>query len=98
MKRRTGWLIGLALLIAIGASVWRAASTRHSKQSAIAAATQPREMPVRVGPQEVVPLQPRQLQLTVPVSGVVQAAQLAGHIGLDHGAAHGLQVLSLIHI
>ena len=68
MKRRTGWLIGLALLIAIGASVWRAASTRHSKQSAIAAATQPREMPVRVGPQEVVQLQPRQLQLTVPVS------------------------------
>src|SRR2546427_2655375 len=44
-------------------SVWRAASTRHSKQSAIAAATQPREMPVRVGPQEVVQLQPRQLQL-----------------------------------
>src|SRR5260370_18626440 len=52
-------------------------SDLHSKQSAIAAATQPREMPVRVGPQEVVQLQPRQLQLTVPVSGVVQAVRSA---------------------
>ena len=49
MKRRTGWLIGLALLIAIGASAWRAASTRHSKQAAIAAATQPRD-PANVSP------------------------------------------------
>ena len=92
MKRRTGWLIGLALLIAIGASVWRAASTRHSKQSAIAAATQPREMPVRVGPQEVVQLQPRQLQLTVPVSGVVQAVRSAVVKAYVAGELRGLQV------
>lgn len=92
MKRRTGWLIGLALLIAIGASVWRAASTRHSKQTAIAAATQPREMPVRVGPQEVVQLQPRQLQLTVPVSGVVQAVRSAVVKAYVAGELRGLQV------
>ena len=92
MKRRTGWLICLALLIAIGASVWRAASTRHSKQSAIAAATQPREMPVRVGPQEVVQLQPRQLQLTVPVSGVVQAVRSAVVKAYVAGELRGLQV------
>ncbi|KAA9176671.1 efflux transporter periplasmic adaptor subunit, partial [Delftia sp. BR1] len=92
MKRRTGWLIGLALLIAIGASAWRAASTRHSKQAAIAAATQPREMPVRVGPQEVVQLQPRQLQLTVPVSGVVQAVRSAVVKAYVAGELRGLQV------
>ena len=92
MKRRTGWLIGLALLIAIGASAWRAASTRHSKQSAIAAATQPREMPVRVGPQEVVQLQQRQLQLTVPVSGVVQAVRSAVVKAYVAGELRGLQV------
>ena len=92
MKRRTGWLIGLALLIAIGASAWRAASTRHSKEAAIAAATQPREMPVRVGPQEVVQLQPRQLQLTVPVSGVVQAVRSAVVKAYVAGELRGLQV------
>jgi RND family efflux transporter MFP subunit len=92
MKRRTGWLIGLALLIAIGASVWRAASTRHARQAAISAATQPRELPVRVAPGEVLVLQPRQLALSVPVSGVVQAVRSAVVKAYVAGELRGLQV------
>lgn len=92
MKRRTGWLIGLALLIAIGASVWRAAAMRQAKQGAIAAATQPRELPVRVSAQELVPIQPRQLALTIPASGVVQAVRSAVVKAYVAGELRGLQV------
>lgn len=92
MKRRTGWLIGLVIVLAIAASVWRAVSTRGAKQQAIAQAMQPRELPVRVAPGEVMALQPRQLTLAVPVSGVVQAVRSAVVKAYVAGELRGLSV------
>lgn len=92
MKRRTGWLIGLVIVLAIGASVWRAAATREARQKAIADAAQPRELPVRVASREVTVVQSRKLTLSVPVSGVVQAVRSAVVKAYVAGELHGLAV------
>jgi RND family efflux transporter MFP subunit len=92
MKRRTTWLVGLVIVLAFAASVWRAVSTRGARQAAIAQATQPRELPVRVAAQELVVLQPRQLTLAVPVSGVVQAVHSAVVKAYVAGELRGLSV------
>ncbi len=92
MKRRTGWLIGLVIIAAIAASVWRAASTRGARQQAIAQAAQPQELPVRIAAREVIVLQPRPLTLAVPVSGVVQAVRSAVVKAYVAGELRGLSV------
>lgn len=92
MKRRTGWLIGLVIVLAIGASLWRAAATRGAKQQAIAAATQPRELPVQVAAREVIAVQQQSLTLAVPVSGVVQAVRSAVVKAYVAGELRGLSV------
>lgn len=90
MKRYRGWILGLAIVLVLGAAGWRAAATKAARQAAQTAP--PQQLPIHVAAQEVLTAAPQQLELGVPVSGVVQAVDSAVVKAYVAGELRGLQL------
>jgi len=78
MKRWISWVVAAAVLMALGAGVWRAMAARQAQQAqAAAAASAAASAPLQLAADEMVSVQRRSLSVGVPVSGSLRAVETA---------------------
>lgn len=92
MKRSGRWAAGLVVIGLLAVSGWRVAVHQQQKKQALETSTAPQELPIQIAAQEVLSVQPRQLALTVPVNGAVQAVNSAVVKAYVAGELRGLTV------
>ena len=92
MKRSGRWAVGLVVIGLLAVSGWRVAVNQQHKKQALQTSAAPQELPIQIAAQEVLRVQPRQLALTVPINGAVQAVNSAVVKAYVAGELRGLTV------
>lgn len=92
MKRSGRWAAGLVVIGLLALAGWRVAVNQEHKKQAIQSSSAPAELPIQIAAQEVFNVQLRQLALTVPVNGAVQAVNSAVVKAYVAGELRGLTV------
>ncbi|QXZ10943.1 efflux RND transporter periplasmic adaptor subunit [Comamonas sp. Y33R10-2] len=92
MKRSGRWAAGLIVIGLLALAGWRVAVNQEHKKQAIQSSSAPAELPIQIAAQEVLNVQLRQLALTVPVNGAVQAVNSAVVKAYVAGELRGLTV------
>ncbi|RQO83624.1 efflux RND transporter periplasmic adaptor subunit [Acidovorax sp. FJL06] len=93
MKRWIPWMAAAVAVVLLGSGVWRAMAARQAQQKALAEATAQRAAaPLQLGADEVLPVQPLNLPLGVPVSGALRAVDSAMVKARVGGELQGLTV------
>ncbi|MEF9949392.1 MAG: efflux RND transporter periplasmic adaptor subunit [Comamonas sp.] len=92
MKRSGRWAVGLVVIGLLAVSGWRVAAHQQHKKQALQTSAAPLELPIQIAAQEVLRVQPRQLALTVPINGAVQAVNSAVVKAYVAGELRGLTV------
>ena len=75
MKRSGRWAVSLVVIGLLAVSGWRVAVNQQHKKQALQTSATPQELPIQIAAQEVLRVKPRQLALTVPINGAVQAVR-----------------------
>lgn len=92
MKRSARWAVSLVVIGLLAVSGWRVAVNQQHKKQALQTSAAPLELPIQIAAHEVLSVQPRQLALTVPINGAVQAVNSAVVKAYVAGELRGLTV------
>lgn len=94
MKTWTKWLLGVLLLAAIAGAAFKAVATKKAQQAKLeeAAAAAKAEVIVDLAPGDLITAAPRQLQVGLPLSGSIKAANTAQVKARVAGELRGLTV------
>ena len=92
MKRSGRWAVSLVVIGLLAVSGWRVAVNQQHKKQALQTSATPQELPIQIAAQEVLRVKPRQLALTVPINGAVQAVNSAVVKAYVAGELRGLTV------
>ena len=92
MKRSGRWAVSLVVIGLLAVSGWRVAVNQQHKKQALQTSVAPQELPIQIAAQEVLRVKPRQLALTVPINGAVQAVNSAVVKAYVAGELRGLTV------
>lgn len=92
MKHKLAWVAALLAVAVLASGAWRAQSTRQARQHTLQEQAQRSPAPLMLQKSELLALIPRQLQLDLPISGVLKARQQAFVKARAAGELQGLQV------
>ena len=92
MKHKLAWVAALLAVAVLASGAWRAQSTRQARQHTLQEQAQRSPAPLTLQKSELLALIPRQLQLDLPISGVLKARQQAFVKARVAGELQGLQV------
>lgn len=92
MKHKLAWMAALLAVAVLASGAWRAQSTRQARQHTLQEQAQRGPAPLALQKSELLALVPRDLQLDLPISGVLKARQQAFVKARVAGELQGLQV------
>lgn len=92
MKHKLAWVAALLAVAVLASGAWRAQSTRQARQHTLQEQAQRGPAPLALQKSELLALVPRDLQLDLPISGVLKARQQAFVKARVAGELQGLQV------
>lgn len=92
MKHKLAWVAALLAVAVLASGAWRAQSTRQARQHTLQEQAQRSPAPLMLQKSELLALVPRDLQLDLPISGVLKARQQAFVKARVAGELQGLQV------
>lgn len=92
MKHKLAWVAAVVAVAVLASGAWRAQSTRQARQHTLQEQAQRSPAPLTLQKSELLALVPRDLQLDLPISGVLKARQQAFVKARAAGELQGLQV------